>query len=95
MPVQIEKKEIVTVKDHRGIVLTKGDPIIIRVGTEDVVCRYSGIRNGYFVTETLEDAKENKYRQGSIVTVTRISGIAGYTAEPEVMEAEAAEEQED
>lgn len=83
MPVQIDRREVITVRDDNGTVLGNGDPIIIRVGTEDIVCRYVGIISGYFVTRTLEDGKENKYRQGSIVSVERISGIRSYPAEPE------------
>lgn len=85
MPVQIDRKEVITVKDDKGTVLCKGDPIIIRVGTEDIVCRYVGIISGYFVTHTLEDDAENKYRQSSIVSVERISGIRSYPAEPEAV----------
>ena len=83
MPVRIDRKEVITVKDDRGVVLLKGDPIIIRVGSEDIVCRYIGIISGYFVTRTLDEELENKYRQGSIVSVERISGIRSYPAEPE------------
>lgn len=91
MPVQVEKKEIITVKDDRGVVLTKGDPILLRIQDEDIVCRYVGILNGYFVTETLGDAKENKYRQSSIGSVVRIAGIKSYS-DPE---AECVREKED
>lgn len=83
MPVRIDRKEVITVKDDRGVVLLKGDPIIIRVGSEDIVCRYIGIISGYFVTRTLDEELENKYRQGSIVSVERISGIRSYPAGPE------------
>lgn len=81
MPVQIDRKEVITVKDDKGTVLCKGDPIIIRVCSEDIVCRYVGIISGYFVTTTLDDELENKYRQGSIVRVERISGIREYPAD--------------
>lgn len=85
MPIQIDRKEVITVRDDKGTILNNGDPIIIRVGTEDIVCRYVGIISGYFVTHTLEDGKENKYRQGSIASVERISGIRSYPAEPEAV----------
>lgn len=78
MPVQIEKKEIITVKDDTGRVITKGDPIIIRIQMQDIVCRFSGINQGYFVTETLADSIENKYRCASIEKIERISGIRSY-----------------
>lgn len=85
MPVRIDRKEVITVKDDRGVVLLKGDPIIIRVGSEDIVCRYIGIISGYFATRTLDEELENKYRQGSIVSFERISGIRSYPAEPEAV----------
>lgn len=82
MPVQIEKREIITVKDDNGNVLSNGDPIMIRVQKQDIVCRFIGILNGYFVTQTLADGVENKYRQGSIEKVERISGINSYPEQP-------------
>lgn len=78
MPVQIEKKEIITVKDDLGIVISKGDPVLIRIQKKDIVCRFIGINHGYFVTETLSDGIESKYRDSSIESIKRISGIRSY-----------------
>lgn len=78
MPVQIEKKEIITVKDDHGIVISKGDPILVRIQNKDIVCRFIGINHGYFVTETLADGIESKYRDASIESIVRISGIRSY-----------------
>ena len=75
MGIRIERKEIVTVKDDLENALGKGDPIMIRMQGQDVVCRFMGMKNGYFVTETLDGANENKYRAGSIEACKRISGI--------------------
>ena len=75
MEIRIERKEIVTVKDDLENALRKGDPIMIRMQDQDVVCRFMGMKNGYFVTETLDGANENKYRAGSIEACKRISGI--------------------
>lgn len=75
MGIRIERKEIVTVKDDLENALRKGDPIMIRMQGQDVVCRFMGMKNGYFVTETLDGANENKYRAGSIEACKRISGI--------------------
>ena len=75
MAIQVEKKEIITVTDDNGTQLTKGDPILIRCQDQDIVCRYMGMKNGYFVTETLDSTNENKYRTGSIESCRRISGI--------------------
>lgn len=75
MGIRIERKEIVTVKDDLENALRKGDPIMIRMQGQDVVCRFMEMKNGYFVTETLGGANENKYRAGSIEACKRISGI--------------------
>ena len=75
MAIQVEKKEIITVTDDNGAPLAKGDPVLIRFQGQDVVCRFMGMRNGYFSTETLDDKAENKYRPGSIESCRRISGI--------------------
>lgn len=48
MGVQIEKKEIITVRDDCGQVVSPGDFLMMRVGKEDVVCRFKGHRGGIF-----------------------------------------------
>ena len=68
MGIRIERKDLENA-------LIKGDPIMIRMQGQDVVCRFMGMKNGYFVTETLDGANENKYRAGSIEACKRISGI--------------------
>lgn len=80
MGIRIERKEIVTVKDDLENALRKGDPIMIRMQGQDVVCRFMGMKNGYFVTETLDGANENKYRAGSIEACKRISEIREWPA---------------
>lgn len=42
MGIRIERKEIVTVKDDLENALIKGDPIMIRMQGQDVVCRFMG-----------------------------------------------------
>lgn len=80
MGIRIERKEIVIVKDDLENALRKGDPIMIRMQGQDVVCRFMEMKNGYFVTETLDGANENKYRAGSIEACKRISGIREWPA---------------
>ena len=43
MPVQIEKKETIIVKDDAGREISKGDPLVIRVQKQDIACRFAGI----------------------------------------------------
>ena len=75
MAFNITKTEVINITDDNGQEITQGTPIILRIQNEDVVCRFVGIRSGYFVTETLDGANENKYRTGSIENCVRISGI--------------------
>ena len=75
MALNITKKEVINITDDNGLEITTGTPIILRIQNADIVCRFVGIRSGYFVTETLDGAHENKYRTGSIENCVRISGI--------------------
>lgn len=77
----ITKKELVEIKDSKGVEIRPGDAILLRIRTEDVVCRFSGLSNGYFVTTTLDKGHENKYRMGSIEECTKIQGIKEYEEE--------------
>ena len=68
----------VEVEASDGQVLKEGDAIMLRINRrtpEDVVCRYAGLSNGYFVTTTLDGQHENKYRQASIETCYRIKDV--------------------
>lgn len=59
-------------------VLKEGDAIMLWVNRripEDVVCRFTGLSNGYFVTTTLDGQHENKYSQASIETCYRIKEV--------------------
>ena len=78
MSIAVEETKVITVKDSKGQELRKGYPIMIRIKNQDIVCRFKAIENGYFVTETLDGQHENKYRQGSIDSCERISGIREY-----------------
>lgn len=78
MSLVITKKEIIDIEDSNGQEIYKGTPIMLRIKNEDIVCRFVGINTGYFVTETLDGAHQNKYRLGSIEKCTRISGITPY-----------------
>ena len=80
MGIRIDRNQIVTVTDDLENALRKGDPIMIRMQGHDVVCRFMGMKNGYFVTETLDGANENKYRAGSIEACKRISEIREWPA---------------
>lgn len=75
MALNITKKEVINITDENGQEIVPGIPIMLRIQNEDIVCRFVGIRSGYFVTETLDGAHENKYRTGSIESCVRISGI--------------------
>lgn len=75
MAFNITKTEVINITDDNGKEITHGTPIMLRIKNEDVVCRFVGIKSGYFVTETLDGAHENKYRTGSIESCVRISGI--------------------
>lgn len=72
MGVQIEKKEIITVRDDCGQVVSPGDFLMMRVGKEDVVCRFKGIEAGYFKTQHLFDDETVKYRNASIESIYHI-----------------------
>lgn len=76
--IEITETKVVEVKDSNGQAIRKGDPILVRIKNQDIVCRFKAIANGYFVTETLEGEHENKYRQGSIQHCRHISGIREY-----------------
>ena len=85
MALNITKTEVINITDDNGQEITKGTPIMLRIKNEDIVCRFVGIKSGYFVTETLDGAHENKYRTGSIESCVRISGIRSFH-EPELVE---------
>ncbi len=75
MALKVNEIVRVTVEASDGQVLREGDAIMLRVSRrtpEDIVCRYAGLSNGYFVTTTLDGQTENKYRQSSIETCYRI-----------------------
>lgn len=75
MALKVNEIVRVTVEASDGQVLKEGDAILLRVSRrtpEDIVCRYAGLSNGYFVTTTLDGHTENKYRQSSIETCYRI-----------------------
>lgn len=86
--IEITETKVVEVKDSNGQPISKGDPILVRIKNQDIVCRFKAIANGYFVTETLDGAHENKYRQGSIQHCRHISGIREY---PEMVDKREAE----
>lgn len=86
MSIAVEETKVITVKDSKGQELRKGYPIMIRIKNQDIVCRFKAIENGYFVTETLDGQHENKYRQGSIDSCERISGVTPYPVEAGKME---------
>ena len=78
--IKVTETKVVEVRDSNDQVLQAGYPIMLRIKGEDIVCRFKEIGNGYFVTETLDGEHENKYRQGSIESCKRISGIEPYPA---------------
>lgn len=78
MALKVNEIVKVEVEASDGQVLKEGDAIILRINRrtpEDVVCRYAGLSNGYFVTTTLDGQHENKYRQASIETCYRIKDV--------------------
>lgn len=78
MALKVNEIVRVTVEASDGQVLKEGDAIMLRVSRrtpEDIVCRYAGLSNGYFVTTTLDGQHENKYRQASIDTCYRIKDV--------------------
>lgn len=78
MALKVNEIVKVEVEASDGQVLREGDAIMLRVSRrtpEDVVCRYAGLSNGYFVTTTLDGQHENKYRQASIETCYRIKDV--------------------
>lgn len=75
MALKVNEITTIEVEASDGQLLREGDAIMLRVSRrtpEDVVCRFAGLANGYFVTTTLDGQYENKYRQGSIETCHRI-----------------------
>ena len=78
MALKVNEIVKVEVEASDGQVLKEGDAIMLRINRrtpEDVVCRYAGLSNGYFVTTTLDGQSENKYRQSSIETCYRIKDV--------------------
>lgn len=78
MALKVNEIVKVEVEASDGQVLKEGDAIMLRVSRrtpEDVVCRFAGLSNGYFVTTTLDGQHENKYRQASIETCYRIKEV--------------------
>lgn len=78
MALKVNEIVRVEVEASDGQVLKEGDAIMLRINRrtpEDVVCRYAGLSNGYFVTTTLDGQHENKYRQASIETCYRIKDV--------------------
>lgn len=74
----LKVNEIVKVEVEASDGQVLGDAIMLRINRrtpEDVVCRYAGLSNGYFVTTTLDGQHENKYRQASIETCYRIKDV--------------------
>lgn len=87
MSIKVTETKVIEVLDSNGQNLRKGYPIMLRIKGEDIVCRFQGIANGYFVTETLDGEYENKYRQASIENCVRISRVEQY-GEPEAVKEE-------
>lgn len=78
MALKVNEIVKVEVEASDGQILKEGDAIMLRVSrrtSEDVVCRFAGLSNGYFVTTTLDGQHENKYRQASIETCYRIENV--------------------
>lgn len=78
MGLKVNEITTIEVEASDGQLLKEGDAIMLRVSRrtpEDVVCRFAGLANGYFVTTTLDGQYENKYRQGSIETCYRIKPV--------------------
>lgn len=78
MALKVNEIVKVEVEASDGQVLKAGDAIMLRINRrtpEDIVCRYAGLSNGYFVTTTLDGQHENKYRHASIETCYRIKDI--------------------
>lgn len=78
MALKVNEIVKVEVEASDGQVLKEGDAIMLRVSRrtpEDVVCRFAGLSNGYFVTTTMDRKHENKYRQASIETCYRIKKV--------------------
>lgn len=78
MALKVNEIVRVEVEASDGQILKEGDAIMLRVSRripEDVVCRFAGLSNGYFVTTTLDGQHENKYRQASIEACCRIKEV--------------------
>ena len=78
MALKVNEIVKVEVEASDGQVLKTGDAIMLRINrrtSEDIVCRYAGLSNGYFVTTTLDGQCENQYRQASIETCYRIKDV--------------------
>ena len=78
MALKVNEIVKVEVEASDGQILKEGDAIMLRVSRrtpEDIVCRFAGLSNGYFVTTTLDGQHENKYRQASIETCYRIKDV--------------------
>ncbi len=88
MGLKVNEITRIEVESSDGQILKEGDAIMLRVSRripEDIVCRYSGLREGYFCTITLDGQYENKYRQSSIEAcylIKPLERIHGVLKEP-------------
>ena len=88
MSIKVTETKIIDVVDSNGNVLKAGNPIMIRIKGQDIVCRYYGIANGYFVTQTLDGEIFNKYRMGSIESCKLIFEVELYDDHERVADTE-------
>nr|WP_325300222.1 hypothetical protein [uncultured Dysosmobacter sp.] len=62
----IEEKKVVTIRDSLDNEIKPGTTILIRKQGEDILCSFKALEGGYFKTETMDGAHQNKYRVASI-----------------------------
>ncbi len=74
--ISIETNTTVSVNSSLGTPINPGDKIIIRAGSEDIICKFVEVSKGYFKTTTLDGQQENKYRLSTITESSVVESIS-------------------
>lgn len=71
----------IRVYDSEGNTIRQGDTIVLRIGTEDILCDFEDIKGGYFITTTCDGEFWNRYRVKSIKKSKVVKAAASQDAE--------------
>ena len=77
--IRIETTTITNIKTTDGLLIKKGDAILLKVRGETIACRFTGLsEGGYFVTVPFDAAESGvkvQYRLGSIAACYKIAAL--------------------